>query len=519
MWDADVALDLGVVFGADEAFVNGIRIGGEGRIGAWCVEAPWLERVYPIPPQALRSDGVNVVAIRVMQGYFAAGGLVQRRPRVGEWHRLTAEREQRRVAQAAVEAALFVVFGLTWWICALRWRRGIREASFLWFWLLATFFAASFLGESHWFYLSGWKTPLVQRLIVGAKALGPWVALRYFQQLHPFAQPLLLRATTVVYWLLTIGQMVIPAGDLLTWLIVAWLVVTIAALLGLVWLSARMIREGVPEATPLCVGSCLIVLFSVPEMTNSEWQWLFGVPAHSFGWALCLLTLAYALVARYVRLNERLKAASAGVLVAHEEERKRLARELHDGVTQSLLAIKFNLEWFASQTETGTAVGHDDVTRVVGECGAAVEELRRVARDLRPDYLERLSLPEAIRCHCDRLQSLTSLRFHVVCDPGVDVSPAIRDHLYRLCQEALSNVLKHANARDVEVVLSVIEQRLLIRIQDNGIGFDPHRVFAGVGLATMRERAELLGGRFECSSRSGQGTTIQIWVPLTGATP
>ena len=228
--------------------------------------------------------------------------------------------------------------------------------------------------------------------------------------------------------------------------------------------------------------------------------------------------MVYTIAAGYGRAQRQLRRTSGRILETQEDERRRLARELHDGVGQSIAAVKLQLELLGSQIEnetdrasSGMRQHVDDLVQGTEE---VIDELHRVAVALRPDVLEQVGFVEALREFGDTVSRRTGLRVSVDAEPldGIHL-PA--DHLYRVVQESFNNAIRHAGATELYVELRRSQDVLNLNVRDNGSGFDPvHQNGHGLGLATMRERVELLGGRLRIESRIGHGTVVSVELPL-----
>ncbi|MBE0544982.1 MAG: PAS domain S-box protein [Verrucomicrobia bacterium] len=218
--------------------------------------------------------------------------------------------------------------------------------------------------------------------------------------------------------------------------------------------------------------------------------------------------------------EDELRSVSRRIIEAQETERLRVARELHDGVNQVLASAKMRLR----SVETGVAAQFPAAREILARCGRllvqALEENRRIAHNLRPSDLDQLGLAAASRNFCKELQARTGLA--VKCRIGRDLArlpPAMELNLFRILQEALTNVEKHARAKSAHLQLALKDGAVVLRIQDDGRGFNPRRLKVargrrgGVGLANLRERAALLQGTCEIESKPGHGTIITIRVP------
>lgn len=202
-----------------------------------------------------------------------------------------------------------------------------------------------------------------------------------------------------------------------------------------------------------------------------------------------------------------------------EQERRRLAMELHDGIGQELLVI-------ANQAELGlmdgTAASADETLRRIGALSQKViEDLRRVSRDLRPVQLERAGFTETLRDVLEQVASATSLRVQEEIENIDGLLPRTQEiHLFRIVQEALTNIVRHAQAQTATVRVACEDGCITMRITDDGRGFDAAAVAsrrysgAGLGLEGMRERVYMLEGELRIRSSAGAGTVVDVQVPL-----
>lgn len=209
------------------------------------------------------------------------------------------------------------------------------------------------------------------------------------------------------------------------------------------------------------------------------------------------------------RLAAERAASSARVLSAQEDERRRIARELHDEVGQSLTAVLLDLNRLAGQVpgplraELRTA---SETTR------NSLDEVRRIARRLRPDVLEDLGLPSALAALAGQFGTHTALYVEHRLQSGLPaLTPEAELALYRIAQEALTNVVRHSGATAAELRLAAEDGGVLLRVDDDGAGMDG--AAEGAGIRGMRERALLAGGSLRVGGRPGGGTRVDLYVP------
>ena len=217
---------------------------------------------------------------------------------------------------------------------------------------------------------------------------------------------------------------------------------------------------------------------------------------------------------------ERARLFDRSARLGAVEERNRLARELHDTLAQGLTATGLQLESAGALLEAGseTEKARAALSRALDLTRFNLEEARRSVLDLRAAPLEGYSLPAALKILVDRWEAETgiSARFAAV-NRGRPLPPSVEVALYRVCQEALTNVARHANADRVTVRLVATPETVSLAVEDDGGGFDPARVAGDrQGLVGMRERVEMLGGTLGVRSRPGEGTRVEAVVPLEG---
>ncbi len=217
----------------------------------------------------------------------------------------------------------------------------------------------------------------------------------------------------------------------------------------------------------------------------------------------------------FLRMMRRLEAerrrSSSAALRAQEEERARVARDLHDQVNQSLTGVLLRLE-------AAKAAAPPELEAEINETGRlahqAMDELLTVARQLRPTALDDLGLKAAIAGQVEQLAtSGFELEFESEGDLG-GLDPDTQLVIYRVSQEAIGNAIRHSGGSRIEVSLRRMPERVELTVVDDGRGFSFAEANSGLGLGGMRERALLVGGELETESRPGSGTTVRLTVPI-----
>ena len=262
--------------------------------------------------------------------------------------------------------------------------------------------------------------------------------------------------------------------------------------------------------------------------------WVVAGPGREFGQSEReFVTMAgnqLALAIENARLYEEVQHLAARraqflrrVIASQDERCRRISRELHDEISQSLAAMALDLE--AAQV-TGGAMQNGALARLTGlrsRLLSALNEVNRIILDLRPTLLEDMGLLPALRWYAGQRLESSGVRIEVrTSGVGDRLPPHMETTLYRIGQEALTNVVKHAGARTVWLLARRNERQFTLSVRDDGRGFDVAAVLSdpddhvGIGLFGMKERAVLVGGTFEVRSTPGKGTRVTVRIPLEG---
>lgn len=218
--------------------------------------------------------------------------------------------------------------------------------------------------------------------------------------------------------------------------------------------------------------------------------------------------------------DEKSDYAKSAHKAAVIEERQRIARDLHDAVSQELFGLAMLSETALKLFDKNPATAKEQMEEVVHSAHRAQAEMRALLLHLRPVYLTGgETLEEGIQKLIDALEQKSNLTFQIDMDEGLDLKEVVEEHIFRIIRESLSNILRHANANTVQLEIKQRREELYVRIEDDGIGFesdDQQNNKASYGLKTMKERSEELGGTFTIRSKKGQGTYIYIRIPNQG---
>jgi signal transduction histidine kinase len=233
------------------------------------------------------------------------------------------------------------------------------------------------------------------------------------------------------------------------------------------------------------------------------------------------LILLTAVLSERQNTEKELQKSRARLIHSQEEERRHIARELHDDITQQLALISVEMQRIAqSPTDVPDALKSSlvDLRRQVEAASAST---RSLSHGLHPAHLEILGLVPALRSFCSELQNQTGMTIaftekEIPRELDRDASLA----LFRVAQEAINNVVKHSHAKNVQVQLTRQKEWLLLKIVDDGVGFTAGNLQSpGLGVINMKDRIESLAGRLEITTEPGHGTVIEAWVPCHSRQP
>jgi signal transduction histidine kinase len=284
-------------------------------------------------------------------------------------------------------------------------------------------------------------------------------------------------------------------------------------------MEESMREIGAVVAFPLWIGERLLGILALDEKRSGE---LYSQDDIEL---LMNLTHGTALAMENARLHDEkvvyLKQRLAEVAAAQEEERKRIAQELHDGIGPDLASLKVRLHMILNQLELEHHLVADEVLELAELAQASIQDIRGLIYDLRPTALDHLGLAAALRDYVSRWQNENGLTVILTLSgEEIRLGSELEVALFRLVQESLANVVKHSAAHTVEICLEIQNCKVQLSITDDGCGFDSQEALlrarkgGHLGLWSMRERIELLDGLFEVESQPGRGTRIFLEIPI-----
>jgi PAS domain S-box-containing protein len=214
-----------------------------------------------------------------------------------------------------------------------------------------------------------------------------------------------------------------------------------------------------------------------------------------------------------------LRALAARLQTTREEERTRIAREIHDELGQALTALKLDLAWLGTQGRRTSGAFRQIDASITERIDETMQIVRRIASELRPTTLDQLGLQAAIECLVQEATERTGIAIVLQADEFPKLSDEVASHAFRIIQEALTNVTRHSKATRVDVTVRRLEKAIILAVEDNGVGFVPQSLsgLKSLGLVGMRERALACGGTLLIRGSPGEGTAIVVTIPVAAS--
>lgn len=525
------AIRLGIVERADETYLNGVRIGGEGIVGPpgsdWHAYPPIVPRLYPVDPALLNVGGHNVLAIKAArEPYIDDGGIIAGPvalvsiPDVLEDY-LSVQRRFLSISYLFFGVETLLMFAA---LVALGFRQDNR-AVILFVCLFTPYyvFALERRGVLAYLGLDGQGFQFAIN-IFGALSLPALIEFVAYVFAHRVG---LIGRTVQILSLLALISIPMTGIPLLDWWVMestlVWHSLFLVALLLLVYWSARAFIGNRPHSVPLLLGLSLFAATMAADLAlpANYTETVYGFRFAEIGSLTLLLSFGLMLGQHIVANQRALHQANIDVLDAHETERARLARDVHDSIGHWLSMTKLRLEMLRADSEHGRQPTPEAIGDLASDMGHALDDARRVAHDLSPAILEKRGFVGAVRAHAERLARSGAAAVHLDIPDEDGLSSEQRTHIYRIVQEATNNAVSHGKAREIDIRLAFDHGYGTLVITDNGNGFaEPAGMVpsgglskSGLGLKTMKDRARLIGGSLKFSSRKGDGTRIELTFP------
>ncbi|MGH9660705.1 MAG: sensor histidine kinase [Bryobacteraceae bacterium] len=268
--------------------------------------------------------------------------------------------------------------------------------------------------------------------------------------------------------------------------------------------------------------ACMILLITAMGLQVRPFTYLWVALYTSVAVATLVLSLNARLERQYedehrkaITAQQDLRRLSSRLVEAQEQERQNLSRELHDQVGQALTAIKIDVARAEQMLDPSQSDLRERLDRARKGAEETLEIIRRLAMLLRPSMLDDIGLSAALGWYAKQFSESTGIRVHLSDDGSADrLSPAHKASLYRIVQEALTNCARHAEARSIQIQVKFDDDRYLLRIEDDGKGFETDGRPRGLGLLSIQERVDEMEGSVNILSRPGVGTKVLVSIPI-----
>lgn len=507
-------ISAGFIGTVSELYLDGRKIGGGGQYEP--VRLPPQRTLHGgiVSAERLQSGTAHVLAVRVRR-QLGRGGLlggpvgVMTVPEFLLAKR-DAElvREVARIASVAVCLAFAALLGLLRRLDPLATElKGALAPTLL---LAATQALYSQFAEVMGLSLGG-----ILLLMIAVQVIMPLALYQFIRRLRPLPA----RGWD---WLVWISPALLVLGIAAFARTLSGVTVVYAVYFGVGWLAGchaclQAWRAGVPLAAGYLAAWVSVGLTSFGDysLVISEWLPMAAMwfSPTDVGLVLFVFVFGSLVVWRYVRSRGAEARLRLQVLQAHAEERRRIGRDLHDGVAQDLQGLQFTVDLARSDESPRNSQGLLD--SLGDQLRSALEEVRRLAADLASPRVAEAGLKASLFQLAVELEGRHSLRVVVCADALPELPPAMAENLYRLTQEAVRNACRHSGADRVEVTVTADRHRLGLCVRDAGRGFEPHQVTTGrMGLRGIAERVAILDGKMELVSAPGRGTLLRVSVPL-----
>jgi signal transduction histidine kinase len=506
---------------ADEAYLDGRKIGGTGSFPPNFDPASLQVRLYPLPTDVTNAPGIHELAIRVYQAPPLQLGAWRESPREmwqapAEIDRLSVTHHQSWFEQtlaflAGIGLSLAAAFIFFYFGDPVRDRGSVAFAALS---LLVVLYLLT--GHSAW-SLQPIPHDIPFRIAVCAAVL---LCLSYFAAMWRTLELRPPRRFCVYVGVLLGYILAVALATDLRWLATPSRIAQAVALLGLAelvpatWRRAKTGRHGAWKGRAFTghatTGFCIIFLWpSIGAPLNA--LDVMGSPRPRF-YPLFAVGLAALGLALY-RLGARQVDARVNAVVS---ERDRLAREIHDSLAQGLAALSIQLEGAAETLVSGPDLARDHLDRARRLVRASLADARRAVWDLRPEILQRVDLASALEDVIDMLTVRSRIDARVEVEGAArGLAGSVERQLLCIGREAVTNAVKHADPRRIRLRLAFRDAAIELDVEDDGCGFDPFEVSAGAGfgLLSMRERAHELGADLLLESAPGRGTRVRVELP------
>ena len=515
-WHGDFSnqksLILGEIHDADEVWLNGIRIGGEGLITPSSdlvyITAYRKMRVYPLLPELVK-QGENTIAVRI-RSHIMPAGIVTGPVGIGDSIKLFQLAQSRHFQVIATDIAIIAVFTLILiGLLIINWINVSKNDELIWLTILCALIWAISL-DFTWMYMIGFKSIYSAYIVNTLFFFAPWVVIKYFNAIGLVHRYKWFNTLTYILLILAILSMAwfLPF-EIRGYANVGWWFACVMVLLPIGTKAFWAIRLGQAGAMAHFISLVSLYILCLVSIVY------FGTPL--LDWRDAELGLMLFVVFSMIGYLQRMRAAhmdfqalSNKVMTIADQERQNLARELHDGFGQQLATLKLRLGMVKRNGKL------EQIEKAETVLDTATEDLRYLVKGLKPAVLENASVCLAIRQELEVLREIQNIDIEEEIR-DINFSNSVAHHFYRAFQECLHNAVRHSQATKMRIELGKIGSRFWFQIEDNGVGFDINALppkEGGVGLLSLQERLSTVNASIHIDSHLGKGTKIIIDGPV-----
>lgn len=506
-----LGLLLGRIIEANNVWLNTQFLGHHGLVdphGTFSISDVHSIRYYPLKDGLLKPTN-NVLLLEV-QSMSTFPGIVSKPIGIansGMAWRYKADTEKPILFGQSALLALVLIALIISSLSSVALKQFNREhLSFIVLFVLA-FIAYSI--DSLLFTQTQLKTPLLQRMSIVA---GLMIPITFYYYLHSIIGLSLSRIKVYLVILISLNCVILAFSSNTIFYTIAFTVyffLLLILILNIFYICLPISKQGNHAISIILIGFLSLIGLTIQYVISDPVNYWFR--SDELGFGLFMLSLLIAYIMRLMAIQNKIKDVSLKLVNASEDERKHLAREIHDGINQRLATTRFKMQMLESKTQ------EDSLNPLSNELLHVMEDMDRLVQGLQPYNLERHSLAEAIEMETKGLISVKGLNIETTLE-DINSSDNLSQHLYRIFQEGLQNAIKHASPQLITIELFQLKNTVYLNIKDDGKGFEnvTHQANRNsLGLISMKDRVELIGGEIIIDSKKHQGTHIQVKVPIS----
>jgi signal transduction histidine kinase len=505
----NIGLFLGSISQAHEIYLNGKKIGGEGTFVPNGIDAAGKPSLTRLPQLGMWYSFMNLsrenYLIVGVQGFTEPIHFNPKNVLIDDMDRLALKARDLEVSIKVIQGAAISILLLITLFCGFLFVSGFREHSNMIFGSFVLMSAVLIFIESLLFYDFNLRFSFIERLAVFGKyactvllchLLRAEVAGRFKTQFT--------RVDVILGITILLGVFFSVPLRVLDLIVDIAVIGLISHTVWISWRSFKLVNFEIKLMSNLFVIVLLANLYNLFFTSPNVYLNLVHIC-----YVIAAFTFLYLIARRYQDMSRHLSALSERLVTVRDLERARMARDMHDGLGQGIVAVGLHLKILASGS---TKVDFGNLTQSIDDLNVHLGE---VIQSFRPSILKRQTLGAAIERHIEQTLTSTDLKYDCAVNKKIEMPFEFKEQLFRVYQEALNNAIKHAKCTIISVEMTCIGRKLKLVILDDGVGFEVRdKRDLGLGLSTMRERASLVNAAYILDSVISSGTKVQIEVEL-----